>query len=149
MTPEQKQLRIEQIQSGDQEWRKTAYELGDVLAGHESDVDFLLSLVKEQETDPRPYGNQHYPYCVRHAGDKYDAALACTCYDYPFVAATRMRSACVEKVRALRDEWNTEAQDPRADLKNLIGVRARAKVDAANEAITELESLSIIEQEHK
>lgn len=50
--------------------------------------------------------------------------------------------ACVEKASQMESTYSTESNDPRADLKNLIGVRGRAKAEAAFEIITELEKLS-------
>lgn len=158
MTPEQKQ-QIEQIQER-QEHNKSAASDNPIpkfLATAYNDIDFLLSLVKSQEAPSRDAQeaaadivrewsehdmNENYgsDYLVDEFGAGHlEERIAVGITN----AATSMRSACVEKVKALRDEWNTEAQDPRADLKNLIGVRARAKVDAANEAIIELETLSI------
>lgn len=58
--------------------------------------------------DPHPYGNQHFPYCARHQGDNYDAAVLCTCHDYPFIAFRAGVAACVEKVKAMvvvHDTW--------------------------------------------
>lgn len=48
MTPEERK-RVDKIRGSAQEWRKTDYELGDVIAGLESDSDFLLSLVDRLE----------------------------------------------------------------------------------------------------
>jgi hypothetical protein len=43
------------------------------------------------------------------------------------------RARVLALMRNKADSYNLEAQNPRADLKNLIGVRARAKADAMAE----------------
>lgn len=143
MTPEQKE-RIEQIQSGDQEWRKTAYDLGDVLAGHESDVDFLLSLVKEQE----PYtceacgrSDEHTPECPTAAwcpgcGSRVIGHQWNTCHD----AATAMRSACVEKVKSLAVAHRALAGGL---TDGIMAELQRIRADECDAVASALETLSI------
>lgn len=85
----------------------------------------------DSHADPRPYGNQHYPYCARHEGGNYNATLACTCYDYPLVAATAMRDACVGKVR----EYLTDCRDEERGIIEAIA--------------SELQSLTLIGKREK
>lgn len=61
----------------------------------------------------------------------------------PIVAATRMCERCVSMIREMSAEWDIDSRDPRADLKNLIGVRGKARADAALEIIKALESLTL------
>lgn len=137
MTEEQRQ-RIEQIENGDQAWRKTAYELGDVMAGHESDVDFLLSIVKGQERDSAGL-EYHSAEC---AVDEFDQDCDCGSYDRNqarLEAATSMRSLCVEKVRAMAEQWRQEASK--------AGRMFSDKTALATKIAKELESLQLQEQE--
>lgn len=83
------------------------------------DIDFLLSVL-DSPVDPRPHGNQHYPYCARHEGGNYEAKLACTCYDYPLVAATTMREACVAAVEKIADEWFKSGNSVKYDAARAI-----------------------------
>ena len=57
--------------------------------------------------------------------------------------AIRMRSACVEKVRALRDTYNTEASFTKDRERSVL---LDCGIVALNQAIKELESLSLQEQ---
>lgn len=105
------------------------------------DIDFLLALLDSQ-ADPLPDGNQHYPYCARHKGGEYNATLACTCYDYPLVAATRMRDKCVEKAREVLDGLMIEL--PQVSDSYLKGQGWNAAIARANnELMVALPSLTL------
>lgn len=99
----------------------------------------------DSHADPRPYGNQHYPYCARHEGGNYNATLACTCYDYPLVAATAMHNACVEKVKEMRDRFQ-RAADSSSLPNDLTASRDAAAANALTRLLAEMESLTL-EQE--
>lgn len=62
-------------------------------------------------------------------------------------AATQMRTACVEKVKRLRDEWETKRNglEPLSKMRN----RYDAAFCAANEIITALESLTLDQVKQK
>ena len=61
-------------------------------------------------------------------------------------AATSMRSACVEKVKALAESWAKSVNDQWDDRPDL-SFDAAERLKAAGEIITALESVSIQEQE--
>lgn len=137
MTPEQKQ-RIEQIEKWQESRRglvNSARRHADLDASHpeirmHGYIDFLLSLVKSQEA----------PDCWP------DMAAVNREYHY-----TVMRSACVEKVKAMRNEnqrnyeyWKSISSNPDTDF----GVLKWGAWKGEDErVITALESVSIQEQE--
>lgn len=186
MTPEEKQQRIEQIRAGAERLRferdkedllastdvERAYEntISDLL----KDVNFLLSLVKEQEAgsgwllEKMHNGSVHYiaaDYVLEWTDDpikalrlarRKDAEALCTIVEdcekiaehgWPASsseiesAITAMRSACVEKVRSMRDDWEAERnkQEPLSKLRN----RYDAAFCGANEIMAALKTLSI------
>lgn len=76
------------------------------------------------------------------ASERYQALLL----DQPD-AATRMRDRCVERMKGLRDEWESK----RNELEPLSKMRNRydAAFCAANEAIKELQSLTLEQGEQE
>lgn len=138
----------EQLKQIRERWSKSDIPETLFSAHCKSDIDFLLSMI-DSRADPRPYGNQHYPYCARHEGGNYNATLACTCCDYPLVAGTAMRDACVEKVKAMRDEWRREADSREGFQFANDRLKRSAQANAADWIITALESLTLhqVEQE--
>lgn len=145
MTPEQKQ-RIEQIEK-----RTASRYLGVSKAVVVADNDFLLSLVKSQEyqvneVDAERLADYHkiggMPAIIKSVD--YGATSLAECVEMAVDrwyqrgrkdAATSVRSACVEKVKAMRDQWRTGGK-----------WESEEYADAAEAIITALESVTIQEQ---
>lgn len=157
MTPEQKQL-IQQLQE-----RRDKYNMLPVRREYPElptwkEIDILLSLVAEQEAEPRKHGDGRY--CAHHDDDP---AHAKECYDaedrpqmlsvpdgagvydekgnYTLLAQNAidrhvdlMRSACIKRIRGLRH--NSEPDDSRWNA-------------ALYHAETQIKSLTLQEQETK
>lgn len=105
------------------------------------DIDFLLSLLDSQ-TAPIPYCLNCW-HAVPHNGpagtvDDACTSVGCDCGYYqpasPNDVVTAMRSACVEKVKSMRDSWGKESQDEE-DFD--------WRVDTATVIMTALESLTL------
>lgn len=160
---EEQRSRLKQIRER-QEHNKSAasdHPIPKYLETAYADIDSLLSLLDSQ-AEAAFVGP-----CVHCGHNNYDAELGeckqrwmegrmsvvcgCPCAKHNSLAnaATRMRDLCVDQVRAMGAEWDTDSQDPRADLKNLIGVRSRAKADAAGAIVTALESLTLDQEQEK
>lgn len=121
MTPEQKQ-RIEQIQEWKQTWLALdGYTPKDFRKDALKHVDFLLSLVRSQESD-----------------GEIKEAYESICGPVRDSAATSMRSACVEKVRALSSKKMANYDLDHERFSHLLD-----QAIALDEAVAELESLSI------
>lgn len=170
MTPEQKQQRLERI-------RKDADECygfrNHTPAGHEpliekacDDIKLLLSLVSQEAGSEQIALTDREFYARGLARSRYHDKLFAQGkprpsneqFDEGWDAARRfytatVRSACVEKVKAMRNDWQIEA-DARRDpdnpheYKGSYGLAVGA-VDACDDIITALESVTIQEQEAK
>lgn len=128
MTPEQKQL-FSQIEARYERRKATMRGEGDAawssIEAH-ADVGRLLSLVKSQEAGgkfARSVAETIAADLGYQGGTQNQRALAATIETALNNFATSMRSACVEKVRAMRDEWIEEAEgmtsyEPAIDYSN-------------------------------
>ena len=161
MNTEQQQ-RIEQIEA----WQASRQELVDaakrgVVSLDESHpeirmhgyIDFLLSIVKEQEADRR---NRRDPYseecraAINELERRFESEEVELCSigyarqreDY---GADQMRSLCVEKVKLLAESW-AKSVDEQWDDRPDLSFDAAERLKAAGEIIKELESVSIQEQ---
>lgn len=156
MTPEQKQ-RIEQVADRHEHNKSAAsdHAIPKYLETAYADIDFLLSLVKRQETGDG--GDVRVLNQIRErAADGYERAsggsevkaanlalndlhYVLSSHDGQFArGATSMRSACVEKVRESLYDPSLRFSDE--------GIKA-AVTDWTNILIKQLESVSIQEQE--
>lgn len=126
MTPEQKQL-LEQIRERVIRWRQEAFHYG--IDKAIDDIDFLLSVVEEQEAAIALASKQLDDALVRAAEDQdYDS-------EQRTKIAESMRSACVEKVAEIHDEYEA--------------LECAAEVIVLSRVARELESLTLQEQEAK
>lgn len=134
MTPEQKQ-RIEQIENR----RLRRYRSTDALANSDrtdrEDIGFLLSLVKSQEATRDPDAERVAIAGIQEGLRQRDE-----------LAANRMRSACVEKVKLILQRYRDDAEKADMASDNINMLILLHKVSAATEIAKELESVSIQEQ---
>lgn len=136
MTPEQKQ-QLEQIR---EKLRGGTHYRWD----YTPDVDFLLSLVKEQEAERNQRRAPYSDECrtaidaleERFADEEVELASIGYVHQREDYAATLMRSACVEKVRAILRDYEMEFRRQTNSQTNIVDYVVMA-----------LESVSIQEQE--
>ena len=121
-------------------------------AGH---IDFLLSLVKSQEAveikirecaecghDKSEHG-EDLGRCAEWVGDEIKGHL-CDCPRFTLDAATAMRSACVEKVKAVAREMFQEfAAEYKPDGTSFSVMKREVVFAMQRRLLLELESLSI------